>query len=62
MTLIRVKSTGQVIDMVPRTAMAMVDGGTAELVEDRQTETTTAEPRAEKAIGRGQNPPKRKRA
>ncbi len=64
MTLVRIRATGQVLEMVPHAANAMIDGGTAELVLDEtkgpKTETTTAMPRSEKAVGPGQNPPKRK--
>ncbi len=61
MTMVRILATGQILEMVPSAARAMINGGTAELVTpDKGTETTTAVPRSEKAVGPGQNPPKRK--
>lgn len=38
-TRIRVKASGQVIDMAPGVARAMVEGGSADLVEEKKPET-----------------------
>jgi len=65
----RIKATGQVLDLVPSVARAMFHGGTAELVdvEDAErmrppagAETASVEPRAERAVARAQAPPKKK--
>ncbi len=52
---VRIKATGQVLDMLPSAARAMVAGGTAELVGDSnssqaQPQTAAIEPRNERAI------------
>jgi hypothetical protein len=36
MTVVRIKSTGQVLDMLPRMAAAMIEGGTAEAITDKK--------------------------
>ncbi len=52
---VRIKATGQVLDMLPSAARAMIAGGTAELVGDSnssqaQPQTAAIEPRNERAI------------
>ncbi|VVB52210.1 Uncharacterised protein [uncultured archaeon] len=40
--LVRIKATGQVLDMVPAVAVAMLNGGTAEaVVQEVKRETAT---------------------
>lgn len=39
MIRVRIKATGQVQDMIPQVARAMIAGGTAEEVKDEQIET-----------------------
>lgn len=65
----RIKATGQVLDLVPHVARAMYHGGTAELINesdrDRMTivapaETAAIEPRAETAVTKAHKPPKKK--
>ena len=38
---VRIKATGQVLDMVPTVARAMIAGGTAEPVKNDSVETAT---------------------
>lgn len=63
MTLVRIRATGQVLDMIPHVACAMLNGGTAELVETEQPkaiESQAAAPRAETAVDPAQRGPSRK--
>lgn len=39
--IVRIKATGQVIDMVPAVAIAFLNAGTAEPVEEVKSETAT---------------------
>lgn len=59
---VRIKATGQIVDLLPAVARARVAGGTAELVEDKLSETAAVEPRAEAAVTAEHKPPKRKSA
>lgn len=52
---VRIKATGQVIDMMPSAAYPMLAGGTAE-----QPESMTVEPAAEHAVAAAQAGPKKK--
>ena len=52
MIKVRIKATGQVQDMIPNVARAMIAGGTAELVEET-TESAAIEP-GERAVAPGQ--------
>ncbi len=56
---IRVKSTGQVTEMVPDVARAMINSGMAEEVK-RTTESTAVTPIAEQAVAPAQAGPQRK--
>jgi hypothetical protein len=59
---IRIKATGQVLDMVPHVADRMIAGGTAELVisENKAIESQAVAPRAERAVTPAQAGPGRK--
>ena len=56
--LIRIKETGQVTEMVPDVARAMILGGTAE--EVKTTESMAVEPAAERAVAPAQAGPTKK--
>ena len=66
---IKLRGSGIVIEVIPLVAAARVAGGTAEYVEsevtklarDWQGPETTAMAQPERAVGREQNPPKRKK-
>ena len=53
---VRVKATGQIVEMIPSVARAMLQGGTVEEV----IETAMVDPQAEKAVTRAKNPEPRK--
>jgi hypothetical protein len=60
--LIRLKGSGQVVDLIPAQALARVHGGTADFIEEpRAAETTALDPAARRAVMSQQDPPKRKR-
>jgi hypothetical protein len=52
MIKVRIKATGQIQEMIPNVARAMIAGGTAELVEEK-VETSSLKP-AERAVAPGQ--------
>lgn len=57
---VRIKATGQVVDMVPSVANRMIAGGTAELVESKTIESQAVAPRAERTVAPAQAGPARK--
>ena len=59
---VRIKATGQVIEVIPSVGRAMVAGGTAEEVRDEPAAETAALDPGEKAVTSAQKPPKRKTA
>lgn len=59
---VRIKATGQIVDLVPAVARARISGGTAESLEENKAETTALEPRAETAVTAEHKPPRRKSA
>jgi hypothetical protein len=61
MIKIRIRATGQVTDMVPAVARAMILGGTAEEVKTRP-ESMAVEPVSERAVAPAQNGSSRKPA
>jgi hypothetical protein len=52
---------GQEIDAIPAVAMARIHGGTAIALEAKKAETTSVEPRSDKAVAPAQNAPKKKK-
>jgi hypothetical protein len=56
MIKIRIRETGQVLDMVPDVARAMINGGTAEEVKPAQPESMAVAPIAERAVAPAQAP------
>ena len=62
MTKVRIRASGQVLDMVPDVARAMILGGTAEEVKAAQpkTETMAVAPIAEHAVASPQTPKKKR--
>lgn len=58
---VRIKETGQVQDMIPAVATAMILGGTADRV-DTQTESMTLAPAAETAVAPAQAGPRKRKA
>lgn len=58
MKKVRIRATGQVLDMVPDVANAMIKGGTAEEVS--KIESAVVEPRAERAVAPAQSGPAKK--
>jgi hypothetical protein len=64
---VRIRATGQVLDLVPFAAYPMLHGGTAEAVDtvpqnNAQTECTAVAPAGERAVAAAQSGPKRKTA
>jgi hypothetical protein len=57
---IRIKATGQVIDMVPAGAFPLLDAGMAERIEPQQPESATVIPISERADAAPQTGPARK--
>jgi hypothetical protein len=53
---VRIRATGQIVELIPRVAEAMLSGGTAEEV----VETTMVNPREETAVAPAQNPQPKK--
>lgn len=58
MMKVRIRATGQVLDMIPAAARAMVNGGTAE--EVKSSESMAVAPNAERAVAPAQAGPKKK--
>lgn len=56
---VRIKATGQVLDLVPSAAFPMLHGGTAELADE---ESMTLAPIAERAVAAAQSGPRKKTA
>ena len=50
MTKVRIRATGQVIDMVPDVARAMINGGTAEELKNPVVESQAVTGGAERAV------------
>lgn len=59
MIKVRIRSTGQVTDMVPDVARCMIAGGTAEEVKPAEPETMAVAPLAEHAVAPAQAPAKK---
>lgn len=57
MTRVRIRATGQVTDMLPDVARAMILGGTAEEVK---SESMAVSPQAERAVAPAQSGPTKK--
>jgi hypothetical protein len=57
---IRVKASGQILEVLPAVARAMLAGGTAELFEAKKVETASIDPSAERAVGSPQDKEPRK--
>lgn len=55
MMKVRIRETGQVTEMIPHVARAMILGGTAEEVK-AQPETMAVAPASERAVTSAQNP------
>ena len=56
---VRIRETGQIVNLVPAVALARIGGGTAERVDmSPKPETAALEP-AERAVSSKQNPPKK---
>lgn len=63
MTVVRIKATGQVIDMVPRAAHALIGGGTAEAVTEKKVvETAMRQGQGARAVAPAQTSAKRRKA
>ena len=62
MIRVRVKATGQVLDMVPEVAKRMIAGGTAERINlvDSPVESMAVAPEAERAVVPAQAGPRKK--
>ena len=59
---VRIKATGQVLDLVPFAAHPMLHGGTAELVSTEGTECAAVAPASERADAAAQSGPRKKTA
>jgi hypothetical protein len=59
--LIRIKSTGQVTEMVPDVARAMLSSGMADEVTPRPIESMAVAPAAERAVAPAQAGPAKKK-
>ena len=57
---VRIKESGQVLDMVPDVARAMLAGGTAERADLGSIESQAVEPRSERAVAPAQAGPQKK--
>lgn len=57
---VRIKGTGQILDLVPHVARARIAGGTAELLEEPAAETAALDPSTEQAVTSAHKPPKKK--
>jgi len=56
---VRIKETGQIVDLIPAVAHARIGGGTAErVVVNPRPETAAVKP-AERAVSTKQDPPKK---
>lgn len=58
---VRIKSSGQVLDLVPMAAYPMLNGGTAELV-NQDEECMALAPAGERAVAAAQGGPRKKTA
>jgi len=61
MMRVRIKETGQVTDMVPAVARAMILGGTAEEVKSNAVESMAVAAAGERAVAPAQEPQKKSR-
>jgi hypothetical protein len=55
MLKVRIRASGQVLDMVPAVALRMIAGGTAEEVTSSQPESMAVAPIAERAVAPAQS-------
>ena len=58
---VRIRETGQVLDMEPNAARAMLNSGRGELVQAAAVETAAVTPAAERAIAPAQEKKPRKK-